>query len=251
MYQLGPAVLPEALLSVQVTGQELQRIGNEDLDALISGLFPARGPDRWLAVSIANPAQLSAAADIVDGLAGSLGPDGRLDLDASVSAHQAISVWSTDRDPQAAATELQRVGVAAAVVYNSRDLLTDEGLRDRALYEWVDIGPGVGRRPLVGRPYTWHSPVSVVGIAAKAPAFAEHNSAVFNDLLKMPTTELADLQQTRTVVDDPINPPPPPAPVDFTNEVRDGLLAAHDPDYRTTLAKRDPAHSGRTTIKLK
>ena len=54
MYQLGVSVIPEALLAYQASGHDLPRTGNEDLDAVFSGVFPASGDDRWLALHVSS-----------------------------------------------------------------------------------------------------------------------------------------------------------------------------------------------------
>ena len=72
MYQLGVVVMPEAVLHLQAHGEELTRRGNEDLGAFASGLVPATGEDRWLAVSFPSAEAFERAM----GVAAGARPDG-------------------------------------------------------------------------------------------------------------------------------------------------------------------------------
>ena len=67
MYQLGVVVMPEAVLHLQAHGEELSRRGNEDLGAFASGLVPATGEDRWLAVSFPSAAAFERAIGVAAG----------------------------------------------------------------------------------------------------------------------------------------------------------------------------------------
>ena len=67
MYQLGVVVMPEAVLHLQAHGEELSRRGNEDLVAFASGLVPAAGEDRWLAVSIPSAEAFTRAMRVAPG----------------------------------------------------------------------------------------------------------------------------------------------------------------------------------------
>jgi len=138
MYQLGAAMVVDALLRYQATGNDPGRVGSADLDAVLSGVYPAVGDDRWLAVSASSEEQL-----------GALPPD--------------LAAWARGRDAREAAAELQAAGVAASAVLDQRDLLADPHLREHGFHEWVDCGEGI-ERPLIGRPTAgWAPPSAAAG----------------------------------------------------------------------------------------
>jgi crotonobetainyl-CoA:carnitine CoA-transferase CaiB-like acyl-CoA transferase len=227
MYQLGPVVIPEALLRAQADGVDLGRIGNADLDTFFSGLLPAAGEDSWLAVSIADRGDAAKLGAVVTGLA-SVPPDAP-DLADRVASE--LGEWAAGREAQEAAAALQAVGVAAGAVMDSRDLLLDRHLAERGLYERVDFGPDLGTRQLIGRPYRWHSDGSRLSVRGPGPAYADSNGYVLREVAGLPESAIEELYEAGIVVDEPVDPPPP-QPWDLELMLKAKALTMVDPDYR-------------------
>jgi crotonobetainyl-CoA:carnitine CoA-transferase CaiB-like acyl-CoA transferase len=224
MYQLGACVIPEALLHVQATGEDLPRLGNEDLSAVLSGLVPAAGDDRWLAFSVPDEERLRRLAELV----------GADDTTASLAR------WAAERDPAEAAEALQAIGIAAGPVLDAHGLLTDPHLRTRGFYEPVDHGTPVGLRPIIGRPYRWESSGSEVRIRSRAPKLGEANRYVLHELLGYDADRIAPLRALGVVADSPRAVSPPP-PLDLAGLLQSGSLARVDADYVDVLAAaREP-----------
>ncbi len=202
MYQLGPVVIPEALLSYQAHGEEFARRGSSDIDALLSGLFRAAGDDRWLAVTLRDRRDLERAAMVVPALAALCDHEAWSKVDAR-AASDALAAWALERDDLAAAAELQAAGVAAGAVLDGRDLLADPDLRARHFYETVDLGAPAGQRPLIGRPYRWLSDEASVRVRGPAPAFAADNRYVLRELLGLEDERVARLYACGAVADRP------------------------------------------------
>jgi crotonobetainyl-CoA:carnitine CoA-transferase CaiB-like acyl-CoA transferase len=248
MYQLGVALLPEALLHYQLTGRDLPRRGNEDLGALLSGIFPARGADRWLAVSVPDRDQLASLAGVVPGVADILaadpaaGPADDNDTGDDVIARctEAIAAWSAGLDARAASATLQAAGIAAGPVRDARDLLTDEQLSARGFYEQVDFGPELGARPLIGRPYRWGGQYGAeVRIRRRAPRYAERNDEVLGRLPGMSAARLAELRRDGVIVDRPADPAPA-SPVPLEEQLASGAITALDAGYVEVLRTAVP-----------
>jgi crotonobetainyl-CoA:carnitine CoA-transferase CaiB-like acyl-CoA transferase len=216
MYQLGAVVMPEALLQLQATGEDLPRRGNEDLDALASGLVPAAGEDRWLAVSVTSREAVAAA----------------LGADPGEDVLGAIAAWVRDRDAMEAATALQAAGVAAGPVLDARDLLTSEHLRARGFYEVVDCGPVCGRRPVIGRPYRMEG----AGVRGPGPAFGEANEEVLRGLLGFGDERMAALGALGVIAAVPTGVPTSLAPIDLDVLLASRSLTRVDADYLEVLA---------------
>ena len=216
MYQLGPIVMPEALLYLQAHGEDLQRRGNEDLGVPASGVVPAAGDDRWLAVSVASRDAVTAA----------------LGADPGDDVLGAIAAWARDRDAGEAAAALQAAGVPAGPVLDARDLLTSEHLRARGFYEEIDYGPGYGRRPVIGRPYRME------GAAARGPgpAFGEGNDDVLRGLLGFGEDRIARLRELGVIADAPTGVPTSLAPMDLDVLLASRSLIRVDADYLDVLA---------------
>ncbi|MGE3619762.1 MAG: CaiB/BaiF CoA transferase family protein [Acidimicrobiia bacterium] len=245
MYQLGPAVVPESLLGFQLDGVEPPMAGSEDLDALLSGVFPAAGGDRWLAVSLADAHDAARLARTLPEVADLLAADPALAREATRDGvRAALAAWSSSRDAGDAADELQARGVAAGAVLDARDLLRDPQLGHRGFYEAVDMGPELGWRPLIGRPYTWSPPDSSPRIDARAPWFGEHNDEVLG---RLPGIDLDRLRRDGIVADAPTTDPGMVG-ADLGAMVGAGLLDEVDPGYRSVAdrppaARRDPVGS--------
>jgi crotonobetainyl-CoA:carnitine CoA-transferase CaiB-like acyl-CoA transferase len=230
MYQLGVSVLADGLLCFQATGDEPRRCGSRELDALFSGVFPASGDDRWLAVSVTSAEELGALLGVIadpelDGLAASALPEEEL----RGLLEPAVTVWSRELDAVDGAARLQAAGVAAGPVHDARDLLHDPQLRERCFYEWVDCGEGM-LRPLIGRPYRWQSDASTVSIRGCAPDFGEGNVYVLQEILGLADDAVARLRAEGVVTDAPVGVDPLPA-IDLSVMLANGALARMDADY--------------------
>jgi crotonobetainyl-CoA:carnitine CoA-transferase CaiB-like acyl-CoA transferase len=202
MYQLGPVVIPEALLAFQAYGTEPSRRGPSDIDALVSGVFRAAGDDRWLAVTLRDRRDLELAAAVVPGIGPLADRDPWSDQDVC-AASEAIAAWALEREDLAAAAELQQAGVAAGAVLDASDLLADPQLLARGFYETVDLGEGVGERPLIGRPYRWLTDEACVAVGGPAPAFAVDNRYVLREVLGFDDERVAALYASGAVADAP------------------------------------------------
>ena len=216
MYQLGVVVMPEAVLHLQAHGEELSRRGNEDLVAFASGLVPAAGDDRWLAVSIPSAEAFTRAMRVAPG----------------ADPMAVVAAWARDRDAAAAAAELQAAGIPAGPVLDARDLLTSEHLRARGFYEEVDVGPGCGVRPVIGRPYRLEG----AHVRGPAPAFGEANDDVLRGLLGIDEPRLAELRRLGVVADAPTGVPTSLAPIDLAVLLASRSITRVDEDYREVLA---------------
>jgi crotonobetainyl-CoA:carnitine CoA-transferase CaiB-like acyl-CoA transferase len=209
MYQLGPAVVPEALLHAQAHRADPARGGGRDPDAPASGVFSTRDGG-WLAVSVADDERLARLRHLlVDGDGPRLEP--------------ALAAWAATRDAVPAAAELQALEIAAAPVNDAAALASDLQLRTRGFYEEVAVDGVPEPVPLIGRPYTWTSTASEVGIARGAPAFGEANAYVLERVLGLPERRIASLYADGVVVDAPVCPPPARA-MDFDALVAKGIL---------------------------
>jgi crotonobetainyl-CoA:carnitine CoA-transferase CaiB-like acyl-CoA transferase len=244
MYQLGATVIPEAIIDWQARGVEQPRLGDRDHDAVLSGLFATAEPDRLVAVSVASLDQLRDLDSLVPGLAGAIdsrteaGPDSAAGPESDSPLRDLLAHWIAGRGAAEACGRLQSAGVAAGPVMDARDLLLDPHLVARGFYEWIDFGDPLGLRPLIGRPFGWHSPGSQVAIAGRAPRFGEHNEYVLTKLAGLGHEAFEQLRAARVVADAPVDPPEG-KPVPIEAMAQRGELRV-DRDYRRTLASVAP-----------
>lgn len=228
MYQLGVSMIPEAFVAVQGGQTDPGRRGNADIGALLSGAYQTAGDDRWIAVSVADRAAWRGLASLVAGVPADPGPED------PVAASEALARWCAERPSMPAALELQRAGVAASPVNDARDMLLDWHFYQRGLFEDVDLGPGIGVRPVLSRGFRWHGTCRV-GIRGPGPRFAQHNDAVLDRYGYSPDERRA-LRVDRVVFDEPVDPPELP-PTDLAGGIRNGLYSAVDTDYLERLTR--------------
>ncbi|WBL36608.1 CoA transferase [Tepidiforma flava] len=118
-------LVSDELIAFQRTGDLPRRRGNRRPGHTPSGVYPAAGDDRWVAIEVATEAQWAALAELVGGpladpaLADAAAREARRDaIDAALSA------WTAAQTDGEAARRLQERGIPAAPVNTEADLLT-------------------------------------------------------------------------------------------------------------------------------
>lgn len=152
-FELTVSALGPLLLDQQSSGHSASRNGNRVSWYAPQGVYPSRGADRWLAVSVKTDQQWAALARVLDHDAvprdhatpgaSTLAADTELTtLAGRQAAHdrldQAISAWSATRSQEEAAARLQEAGVAAHAVQDTEAMLIDPQLRE---YGWYQVRP--------------------------------------------------------------------------------------------------------------
>lgn len=134
---LGPYLLDNGL-----TGRAPERGGNRLPWLAPQGVYPCRGRDEWVALTVADDAEWAALAGLLDGegsVAGVAG-DGRYATVAGRLEHhdeldRRIAAWTGGRSAVDAATALQARGIAAHEVHDTVGVLHDPQVRDRHWFE--------------------------------------------------------------------------------------------------------------------
>ena len=235
MYQVGAALIPQALLQFQLDGSEPQRIGNEDEWHVPSNAYPCAGDDCWVALSVVDDAQWQLLAQAIAG-------DG-LAVDAALASEPArrerreevnalVAGWVRDQDARTLTRKLQALGIACGPVLNNRDLLLDEHLRSRGFHERVPLDPPMGVRPIMGRP--WKLARREVRIRKPAPRYGEDGRAILREVLQMDEARIEALFESRVACTAPITPKPFDA-MGLAELQRLKAIHEVDPDYRRKL----------------
>lgn len=145
---LGPFAMDHAL-----TGNTQSRIGNQSLWYAPEGVYPCRGEERWIAISVADDDQWTALADLGPP---EWGDDERFATNESRMANvdaldETIAAWTANFEPIDLATRLQAKGIAAHVVATNEDLIHDEHVTNSGFFT-VRPGSRFGRDLFSGSP---------------------------------------------------------------------------------------------------
>jgi crotonobetainyl-CoA:carnitine CoA-transferase CaiB-like acyl-CoA transferase len=192
MYETLLPLIAAPIADHAMNGREPRRIGNRDAHCVPHGVYPARGEDEWVAISVADDEEWRALRDAVgrEGWA----RDAELATAAGRRAREdaldgAIAAWTRERTPLDAAEELQRAGVTAAPVLRSAEVLSDLQLLHRGFVVESEH-PVSGRRRHYGVP--WRG--AGVPNLTPAPLLGQHTRDVLGRLLGLDAPALDELE---------------------------------------------------------
>ncbi|MDH3678373.1 MAG: CoA transferase [Acidimicrobiia bacterium] len=183
-------LLAPELAEFQLTGDEPRRRGNRDPRMAPQGVYPVRGDDEWLAVSIVDDDAWRRFVDVLGRPAWALDPAletaaGRQQHHDRIDAH--LTEWTADRDGPEAEQLLRDYGIAAGVVQSSRQLSDDPQYHHRRFYHYLEHSE-VGVVPYAGHQYRIegydHGPRHA------APCLGEHTYEVLTELLGLDPDEV-------------------------------------------------------------
>lgn len=185
---IGPAI------EMADAGRTPIRMGNRLPHAAPHGVFPTRGEDRWIAISIMDDREWAAFTKICDlallqdvtfaHLAGRKGREDELE--------RVIAGWTADRDADELAATLCAAGIAASPVRTADELLADVGgLVTRGAVQWLDhpvMGSSVYTAPT---PHLTRTPGRLTG---PAPLLGADTDAVLRGSAGFGVGEIAELR---------------------------------------------------------
>ena len=195
---LGPYLLDE-----QLSGTVVQRSGNRSAWYAPQGVYPSRGEDRWVALTVTDDRGWQALAAMLDragpaATGGDTGFAGDAALGSVAGRHThhdrldaALTAWTTQRSAAQAATELQAAGIAAYPLNDTEAMLVDPQLSE---YQWYKAVPcfrfpngdlvGGSALNLEDTPGHWHRAF---------PTLGEHTVECLATVAGLSDQEIADL----------------------------------------------------------
>ncbi len=181
---LGPYLIDHAL-----TQRIPEPSGNRLAWAAPCGVYPSRGSDVWVAITVDDDHAWQGLVQVV-------GPEALSDpawteLPGRLAAHDQIddliSGWTSAISPAEAASRLQAGGVPAYEVLDHRGVLVDPQVRDRRYYD-VAPSPRFGRDLFSGHPLRFSDTPARVDRAG--PNMGEHTRAVLSELAGLSDAEI-------------------------------------------------------------
>jgi len=131
---------------------------------------------------------------------------------------------------------LQKNGVAAGAVLDSKDLLFDPHLNDRGFYEVVRHHPSTGIPPLPYASRAWRFSETPAVRPKAGPLMGEHNRYLLIELLGKTEAELTELEANGIIGYAPTDPLPIRRPP-LEEQVRQGRLQRYETDFQEQVSQ--------------
>ena len=240
--QATSSTIPEVLMDFSANGRSGHRIGNQDIVMSPHGCYLCRGDDRWITIAVATDEEWQAVCRVLGQNEWAADPrfedslsrwKNRDELDALIGT--VTSTWDAHELMHA----LQKDGVAAGAVLDSKDLLFDPHLGQRNFYEVVTHHESTGIPPLpyAGRP--WKLSKTPAVNSQPAPLMGEHNNLVLSGLLGKTAEEMAELEEAGIIGYGPTNPRPVQRP-SLDEQVRQGRMQRYETDFGEQVRRAFP-----------
>jgi len=189
-------VMGEALAEFALHGRVPAACGTSHPVSSPHGNYPARGDDRWIAVSVASDAQWQALVRALDAPAWMA-----LDRFATARARQSNRAELDERlahetrthDAAHLAATLMAAGVPAAPVLDATGVASHALFRERALFERV-AHPVLDSVPVYRLP--WQIDGEPVPVTRRAPLLGEHNDYTLQSVLGLSPDRVKALRDT-------------------------------------------------------
>ncbi len=192
-YESGLLFVAPALLGYFADGRIAGRSGNRHPTAAPHGIYPCRGEQRWVAISVHDDDEWRRLRTALGDPPWAATPD--LDSQAGRKANEEdldghLAAWTASRSRDAVVDALRGQVVHAAPVNDMADLFSDPQLAAHDFWRPLDHAE-VGDHHAEGPPYRLSATPAV--IESPAPLLGEHTHQVFAGLLGMTEEELAQL----------------------------------------------------------
>ena len=192
----------EAILDFGMNARSQTRQGNRQRGHAPHGIYPCRGDDEWVAIAVSTEDEWDALCKVIGNpswtrLPEFADPGSRYATQDSLDRH--ISSWTGHHTKHDVMSWLQEAGVPAGAVLTTEDLVNDPHLVERG-YFW-EYGSTMGDGPTssyVGGGVKYEG--SPTEATIRPPAFGEHNSYVFGDLLGLSAAEIQELEESQVTL---------------------------------------------------
>jgi len=185
MQMVGPAMVAHS------AGRAPERSPFAHPDHVPSGVYPCRGDDQWIAVSVKDESWTAFCTTIGrDDFATFTERNARRTHADEINA--ALAAWTRAKTPDDAMAALQRAEIAAGVVRRPLDLIDDPHLLARNFWSVVERAyVGSHAQPAMAI----REPSGAYPVRTPAPTLGEYNQPVLRDLLGLSDAEIDALER--------------------------------------------------------
>ncbi|OAI38605.1 hypothetical protein AYO38_09280 [bacterium SCGC AG-212-C10] len=180
-------------LDYQESGRLYSPVANRSYEYAPNGVFPTKGHEQWLAISVQDDEQWQQLTDLM-GRADLAADESLAHYDGRAAAHDhltsIISAWTADKDGQEIEAALIARGVAAHVALDAEQALSDPQLAHRNHFLPV---PHDQWKQVVVENARFHLERTPPEVKSAAPTFGQHNSEVLSELLGMDDEQIIEL----------------------------------------------------------
>jgi crotonobetainyl-CoA:carnitine CoA-transferase CaiB-like acyl-CoA transferase len=192
--ELVTSMIGEAVLDYTVNGHVQTPQGNRDFSMAPHGVYPCRGEDEWLTITVQTDEQWRRLAQLIGGAA--------LALDARYTTFRArwdqldaldalVAAWTAKHDRLWLMEGLQAEGVPAAALLTGPELWADANLSARGFYTEVEnqlSGPQTQRR------WPFRLRRTPASIRQPAPRLGQDTDGVLSAVLGLNADEIGQLR---------------------------------------------------------
>jgi len=176
-----------------VNGRITRRYGNRLNQAAPHGVYPCRGDDRWIAITVFTEEQWQIFTKVTGNL--SWTSDDKFSSLSNRKQNEdeldiLVAKWTSSHIAEELETSLQAAGIPANMVEKSSDLYSDPQLEHRQYYQKLE-------HPEIGYPSYPQQTNFILSktpreIVRRSPCLGEHNEYVYKELLGLTEEEIAD-----------------------------------------------------------
>ncbi|HLQ34596.1 MAG TPA: CoA transferase [Chloroflexota bacterium] len=192
-YETGAQFMAPALLDYFVNGRVPTRAGNRHPSAVPHGVFPCRGEEKWVALSVADDAEWQRFVEAIGEPAWTAEPVFATIEDRKANEDRLeglVGEWTRQRDREGVVKQLRAGGLCAYPVNSMADLFSDPQLLHRQTWRPVEH-PVQGNVHAAAPPFTLKS--TPPQLERPAPCLGADNSYVLGEILGLTDANIDEL----------------------------------------------------------
>ncbi len=197
--EASSALLGEAILEYQINSRIMGTQGNCHKGQCPHEIYPCKGDDRWVAISIDSDIAWEALKQAMGE------PEWAKDANLQTTTgrlarrqeiDKKLAEWTSQLNREELVETLQSFGIAAAPVLNMEEQYTNIHYQYRSIHQEV-VHPLLGKELLFNVP--WRLSKTPGTIVRSAPFLGEHDNYVYETVLGLSKEDVANLKEEKVI----------------------------------------------------